>query len=174
MRWYYDTEFNDDGRTIDLISIALVSEDGREYYAVSTEFDADRCNDWVKKNVFTKLPPRSGGEWKSRAQIARDIKTLLVVPDRRHGPHNGQALPVQLWAYFAAYDHVALAQLWGAMVDLPTGMPMHTMDIKQEMVRLKLRREHLPVQQGSEHSALDDARWVKQAHEWLLRYEASL
>lgn len=30
----YDTEFLDDVRTIDLISISIVYEDGREYYAV--------------------------------------------------------------------------------------------------------------------------------------------
>ena len=39
MRIFYDTEFLDDGKTIDLISIGMVAEDGRELYAVSSEFD---------------------------------------------------------------------------------------------------------------------------------------
>ena len=39
MRYFYDTEFIDNGRIIDLISIGVVAEDGREFYAVSTEFD---------------------------------------------------------------------------------------------------------------------------------------
>ena len=39
VRYFYDTEFIDDGRTIELISIGVAAEDGREYYAVSTEFD---------------------------------------------------------------------------------------------------------------------------------------
>ena len=34
MRIFYDTEFLEDGKTIDLISIGMVAEDGREYYAV--------------------------------------------------------------------------------------------------------------------------------------------
>ena len=41
MRYFYDCEFIEDGRTIDLVSIGVVAEDGREYYAVSTEFDPD-------------------------------------------------------------------------------------------------------------------------------------
>ena len=39
MRFFYDCEFIEDGRTIDLVSIGVVDENGREFYAVSTEFD---------------------------------------------------------------------------------------------------------------------------------------
>ena len=37
MRYFYDTEFIDNGRIIDLISIGVAAEDGREFYAVSAE-----------------------------------------------------------------------------------------------------------------------------------------
>lgn len=47
MRYFYDTEFIEDGHTIELISIGVVAEDGREYYAVSTEFDPERAGSWV-------------------------------------------------------------------------------------------------------------------------------
>ena len=39
MRYFYDTEFLEDGETIDLISIGIVAEDGREYYAVNLNAD---------------------------------------------------------------------------------------------------------------------------------------
>jgi uncharacterized protein YjfI (DUF2170 family) len=39
VKYFYDTEFIDNGRIIDLISIGVVAEDGREYYAISTEFN---------------------------------------------------------------------------------------------------------------------------------------
>ena len=35
-RYFYDTEFIEDGTTIDLVSIGVVDETGREFYAVST------------------------------------------------------------------------------------------------------------------------------------------
>ena len=38
-RFFYDTEFIEDGTTIDLVSIGVVDETGREFYAVSTQFD---------------------------------------------------------------------------------------------------------------------------------------
>ncbi len=41
VRYFYDTEFIDNGRTIELISIGVAAEDGREYYAISTEFDPE-------------------------------------------------------------------------------------------------------------------------------------
>ena len=40
---------------IDLISIAIVCEDGRSLYRISNEFDEKKADDWVKKNVINKL-----------------------------------------------------------------------------------------------------------------------
>ena len=56
MRFFYDCEFIEDGTTIDLVSIGVVGEDGREFYAVSTEFDGGRAGAWVRANVLPKLP----------------------------------------------------------------------------------------------------------------------
>ena len=38
---------------------------------------------------------------------------------------------MELWAWYAAYDHVALAQLWGAMPALPRAIPRFTKDLRQ-------------------------------------------
>lgn len=58
MRYFYDCEFIEDGRTIELVSIGVACEDGREFYAVSTEFDPERAGPWVRRHVLPKLPPR--------------------------------------------------------------------------------------------------------------------
>lgn len=55
MRYWYDTEFIEDGKTIDLISIAVVAQDGRELSMQSTEFDPSKASLWVKENVFPHL-----------------------------------------------------------------------------------------------------------------------
>lgn len=44
--------------SIELISIGLVDDEGKEYYAINKHFKESRCNDWVKENVLTKLPSR--------------------------------------------------------------------------------------------------------------------
>ena len=51
-RYFYDCEFIEDGRTIDLVSIGVVDEHGREFYAVSTEFDDRAAVPWVRRNVL--------------------------------------------------------------------------------------------------------------------------
>jgi hypothetical protein len=144
MKWFLDTEFHEDGRVIDLISIALVCEDGREYYAVSSDFNPDDCSDWVKSNVLPYLPPRA--TWKTRAEIASEIEALVLSDEFRP----------EFWAYFADYDWVALCQLYGRMIDLPKGFPFYCNDLKQEMARLQFPKPPGP---ANEHDALVDARW---------------
>lgn len=121
MRYFYDLEFIEDGRVIDLVSIGIVGEDGREYYAVSTEFDPERAGPWVRANVLPKLPPPASKTWQSRAAIRDGILDFLTA-----GPGD-----IELWAWVAAYDHVALCQLWGPMTALPRSMPRFTRELKQ-------------------------------------------
>lgn len=40
MKYWLDTEYDDSASQVVLISVGVVAEDGREFYAVSTEFDA--------------------------------------------------------------------------------------------------------------------------------------
>lgn len=161
MRWFMDTEFAEDGRTIELISIALVNENGGFYYAVSKEFDPAKCNPWVRENVLPKLPPLEPGNfWKTRTEIAADVRDLLV-GDR---PENEPAQKPEIWGYFADYDWVVFCQLFGRMVDLPRGMPFFCRDLKQHMETYGVRKEELPRQDtAGEHDALADARWIRTA-----------
>src|SRR5205823_1344351 len=77
VRFFYDCEFVEDGRTIDLVSIGVVDENGREFYAVSTEFDESRAIPWVRENVLSQLPPPGDKVWRSRAQIREELFAYL-------------------------------------------------------------------------------------------------
>lgn len=57
MRYFLDTEFIEDGRTIDLLSIGIVCEDGREFYAEVDQRDVDheKADEWVRTNVISHL-----------------------------------------------------------------------------------------------------------------------
>ena len=145
MRYFYDCEFIEDGRTIDLVSIGVVAEDGREFYAVSTQFDPSRAIDWVRKHVLDKLPPPADKAWRPLGRIRDDLLAFLTAPGE----------PIELWAWMASYDHVALAQLWGAMPALPREIPRFTKDLRQ--LWDDRGRPHLPAMSGR-HDALVDAR----------------
>lgn len=51
---FLDTEFTDFAKP-DLISIALVCEDGREFYAERTDYHRDACSKFVRETVIPLL-----------------------------------------------------------------------------------------------------------------------
>src|SRR5205085_9290834 len=112
---------------------------------VSTEFDPDRAIPWVRRNVLDKLPAPADRAWRSRERIRDDLLAFLTRPGEE----------VELWAWFAAYDHVALAQLWGPMTALPRVIPRFTKDLRQ--LWDDRGRPVLPEASGR-HDALVDAR----------------
>lgn len=180
MRYFYDCEFIEDGHTIELISIGIVASDGREYYAVNADVSQDRIiqHSWLRENVWPSLPtipypkhryafghveqPSLGRldlrdpDVRPRATIATEVRDFLLAP--------GPETPIELWAYYGAYDHVALAQLFGPMVKLPAGLPMFTRDIMQAADGVPTG---LPEQESGLHNALEDARHVKVMWEYL-------
>jgi hypothetical protein len=152
-RYFYDCEFIEDGRTIDLVSIGVVDEHGREFYAISTEFDASAAVPWVRRNVLDRLPSPGNPAWRSRARSREDLHAFLIEPLRAE-ERRGEEL--ELWAWYAAYDHVVLAQLWGRMPDLPRGIPRFTKDLRQ--LWDEKGRPPLPQAEQQRHDALVDAR----------------
>lgn len=172
MRFYVDTEFLHTSRTIDLISIGVVAEDGRELYAVSSDmpWSAIMRNDWLVANVVPALPLRA--DWdvplldrrhpdvKSRVDIRRQLMTFfLSSPDA-----------VEMWGWYSGFDYVVLSQLFGTMLDWPRSLPMWINDLRQDTERLGAY-QLLPVQQQGEHHALADARWNKEVGEFLRIHE---
>ncbi|MEJ7772005.1 MAG: polyadenylate-specific 3'-exoribonuclease AS [Geodermatophilaceae bacterium] len=145
-RYFYDTEFIENGSTIDLISIGMVDETGREFYAVSTEFDPEQAIPWVRRHVIEKLPPPASPLWRSRRKIRDDLLAYLSGPGEE----------IELWAWYAAYDHVALAQLWGPMTELPRSIPRYTCELRQRWQDLGC--PELPSAGQDAHNALADAR----------------
>lgn len=161
MKIFLDTEFYEDGRTIDLISIALVAEDGREYYACNKEFDLKRMtqegNGWLWKHVMPHIPPfKSDKLWRTRAQIRQDVHNFCSQLD--YGKP-------EFWAYYADYDWIVFCQLFGRMGNLPKSFPMYCNDLKQYINLFETYT--LPKSPDNAHDALADARWNKAAYEWL-------
>lgn len=169
MKFFIDTEFIEDGKTIDLISIGIVAEDGREFYAMNSDCDWTKASDWVKENVLNHLPLKPEDKpkaeyllqgWRHHRHIGGDVIKFI---DNDPKP--------EFWAYYADYDWVVFCQLFGTMMDLPDSFPMYCRDIKQECDRLG--NPKLPEQGKGEHNALDDARWNQQAYNFLSTYSAS-
>lgn len=186
MRYYYDTEFLEDGSTIALISIGIVNEDGEAYYAVNAEVSESlnpddlgkriAKSDWLMKNVAPHLPlygevKRYSGSSSAWMPPPLDTKSTTVRPAwvianevREFLAEGGD--DIELWADYAAYDHVALMQLYGPMIRRPKHIPMYTNDI-QQAARMVGGLDYLPEQQGTAHNALEDALHVKHCYDVL-------
>lgn len=151
MKIFFDTEFYENGRTIDLISIGIVREDGLTYYAERADASVTAGQtEWLKENVKPHL--MGGLTEKFLTEIAIDI--VRFVGERP-----------EFWAYYADYDWVVLCQLYGTMMQLPKGWPMYCRDVKQLCDALGNPR--LPKQESAKHNALADALHVKLMWEFL-------
>lgn len=148
MKYWFDTEFIEDGKTIELLSIGIVDENGRTYYA---ELDVDRsqANAFVREHVL----PHLIGIRQTADEVKADIRAFV-----------GDDIP-EFWGYYSAYDWVALCQLFGTMMDLPRGWPMYCRDLQQVIDENSIA--DVPVQDEADiHHALSDALWTKRAWEY--------
>jgi hypothetical protein len=156
MKYFLDTEFIEgfhkpmfgkNRHFIDLISIGVVREDGKSYYAISTDFKNKDADPWVLANVIATLPKRKvnrnpqGGDsprvieesllWKSNEQIKYDLLNFFGC----YQDHLFWRAPpgIEVYAYYADYDWVLFCSLFGRMIDLPKGFPMYCIDLKQTL-----------------------------------------
>lgn len=131
---------------------------------------------------------------KSRKSIANEVHGFCsddVLSIDKAKFYNVQHKTVDLYAYYGAYDHVALMWLFGIMMDKPKCLPMFSHDLKSifqqiedenvlktingnadgspiqpPIVPLKYR-DNYPTQDNA-HNALDDALWNKKLYEFLV------
>jgi 3'-5' exoribonuclease-like protein len=190
-RYFLDTEFVDNGSTIDLISIGIVCEDGRELYLQSCEFSLRGANDWVKENVFPWLhiclhtPGGHELSWQMQQhRFANKGQCTFKDPEkgiiRAHddclwrtraqirdeikfffNPSDG----IELWGWCAGYDFVALCQLFGTMMDLPQGWSHYICDFQYVLDGRHIPDDQLPQQESGVHNALEDAKHLKKLWE---------
>lgn len=177
MRIFYDWEFYEDGQRIYPISVGMVAEDGRELYVVNADMPAPLIADhpWLMENVVPHLPTRAdyvadrymGISLDFRHPDVRplDLVREMVLQFVRETPSP------ELWAWYGAYDHVCLAQLFGPMVTMPREIPWFTNDIRT-LALLAGPEAQLkePGQVGRVHHALDDAKHDAQLFDHYMRH----
>jgi hypothetical protein len=197
--YWIDTEFLDTGSTIDLVSIGLVCEDGRELYLQSLGFNLNKANEWVQANVFPHLQLcqhigtaeksvesvlwtqmsdhgfLGGGchtrdligfspecPWRTREQIRDEVKAFV---------NAGEGKP-EFIGWCSSYDHVALCQLFGTMMDIPNGWPHYITEFQQILDGRGVYDDQLPQQEEGTHNALEDARHLKKLWGYIVRNDA--
>lgn len=145
MKYFVDTEYDwhpKEGRIVP-ISIGIVAEDGREFYALTTDYIPGRCSPFVEGHVLPFVTADVGYVpiHNNRPVIAGLIRKFI-----------GPDCP-EFWGDYAAFDYVVLSMVMGEFADWPQGWPMHINDCRQEVV------PELP--SAVPHHALADARAIR-------------
>ncbi|WP_122882460.1 3'-5' exoribonuclease [Burkholderia pseudomallei] len=141
MRIFIDTEFTS-LHDPELISIALVAEDGAEFYGESNDFDQVRCSDFVREVVLPQLGTPAGRSM-PYLELRREVQEWLGRISRRDRP---------IVCYDFDGDLQLLERLLGGA--LPPGWQHENIWTKLSSFRMG---EFFAVQ-GHKHHALWDAR----------------
>lgn len=141
MKYFFDTEFIDTGREIHLISIGMVDELGREFYAEVDDYPQEKLSPWLKENVC----PHLSGPVLRRHDLGEQLVSFI-----------GAGTP-EFFAWFGSYDFVCLSQIYGPLMQKPRGWPHRFTEIAQ--LPGLTRQTRLPEKPKNAHNALADAKW---------------
>ncbi len=86
--YFIDTEFIEDGSTIELISIAIVN-DNRKLYYQNKDCDFNKADNWIRRNVLANLNGFdintlsiiNNDNWLTKQEIAIKVKESFIPSD---------------------------------------------------------------------------------------------
>jgi len=184
MKIFFDTEFTGLHANTTLISIGMISDNNRKFYAELTDFSREQLDDWIKDNVISNLMFKS--------IINKDITKAMQLEDTLVVLGNKQFVRMKLLEWLDSfedkiqfvsdvchYDMVLLIDLLaGNALNLPDYISPVCHDINQDIAYLlnitdqeafNLNREKLAgiTNNVTKHNALFDAEVIKAIHDKL-------
>lgn len=169
---FFDTEFTGLHQGTTLISIGLVSECGKTFYAESTEFDKSQVDEWLQKNVVDKLESVKHG-WTSYFNPKPNEDMFIGgLSGIRHSLELwlSQFEQVEMWSDCLSYDWVLFCQLFGHAFNIPKNVYYIPFDIcilfKVKGIDPDISREKFAFGEayneilGQKHNALHDAKVI--------------
>ena len=183
MNLFFDCEFTGLRKDTTLVSIGIVAENGKKFYAEFSDCDESQCDDWIKENVL-KHTILAGNDTLA-ARLGEDSNTTVVLgskADIRYelGEWLKQFDGVQFVSDVCRYDMVLLIDIFGGAFDLPKNISAVCHDINQDIAKhygisereaFDKSREDIVAElcgsiiAGDKHNALYDAEVIKAIYE---------
>lgn len=134
MKIFFDTEFTGLHKDTTLISIGLVSQDGKQFYAEFTDYDGKQVGDWIQENVIRNTLLFL---WRTRESTYIENFHCGNKEEISFMLHNwlSQFDTVELVSDCSHYDMVLFADLFGSAYNLPSNVCPACFDICQEIAR---------------------------------------
>lgn len=174
-RIFFDTEFTGLHQKTTLISLGMVSDCGKTFYAELTDYDQKQIDSWLQKNVIDNLflpPLPDAAICKIDYSEFKDKGNLTY----KGGMQNladaimdwlGQFGKVEIWSDCLAYDWVLFCSVFGHAFDIPDNVYYIPFDIcalfKIKGIDPDISRENFSDIKEVErkHNALHDAKVIK-------------
>jgi len=178
MKIFFDTEFTGLHKGTSLISIGLISEDGKTFYAELTDYDETQVDEWLRENVIKNLFLKE----KERT-ISECLKASItdgIVEVYGNGEYVKETLrlwleqfdKVEMWSDCLAYDWVLFNDIFGHAFNIPSNVYYIPFDIctlfKIKGIDPDISREEFAGIDGQKHNALHDAKVIKACYEKLM------
>ena len=185
---FYDFEMTGLHKNTTPISLGIVSEDGKKFYAEFTDYDESQCNDWIKENVIKNLKLAGMGVGVSDTDENPPLR--IVMGDKRYIRQEAnewlrQFNKIQFVSDVCHYDFVLLIDLLtngGTALDLPENISAVCHDLNMDIARhfhvsdreaFDMSREKImndlckteDIVTGNKHNSLYDAEVIKAIYE---------
>lgn len=175
MKIFYDTEFTGLHQNAALISIGMVAENGRKFYAEFNDYKrpgAHKPDEWVEENVIKNLMIEEDYKFNTMDDDYWEIKwDVQNVRDGLEKWLKSFGEEIELWSDCLAYDWVLFCELFGGALHIPECVYYIPFDIctlfKAKRVDPDVSREKFAGMSGVKHNALFDAEVIKRCHEAL-------
>jgi hypothetical protein len=182
MNIYFDTEFTGLHKNTTLISIGLISEDGKTFYAEFTDYDKRQCDTWINENVISHLSLDIIGVHKDSWKDSK-IKGNKSLIKFYLSMWLSQFENVQLISDVCHYDMMLFVDIFGSAWDLPKNVNPSCHDINQDIAEwcgitekqaFDMSREEIlnsceKIIEGDKHNALYDAKIIKGIYEEVIK-----
>lgn len=125
MKIFFDTEFTGLHQRTTLISIGLIAQDGKTFYAEFIDYDQTQVDDWLKENVIRKLILPNEGNGVGVEGFVGDTTFI-----RRHlESWLSQFDSAEMWSDCLSYDWVLFCNLFGGAFNIPKNIYYIPFDI---------------------------------------------
>ena len=180
MKIFFDTEFTGLHKNTTLISIGLIDENGRTFYAEFTDYDESQCDDWIKEHVINNLVL---APYYNPNHLFEKLGYMFIYGDKQYVKKSLEEwlLPydkVELVSDVCHYDMVLFIDIFGTAWDLPRCINPACHDINQDIARyyelteteaFDYSREKILDNcdikiEGDKHNSLYDAKVIKEIY----------
>lgn len=177
MKIFFDTEFTGLHKNTSLISIGLISENGKTFYAELYDYDKTQVNTWIQENVLVNtsyLKDSNNMDIASKSYDCVYMPTTMEYLKEDLSAWLSQFDTVELWSDCLAYDWVLFCDIFGDAFSIPSNIYYIPFDIctlfKMKGIDPDINREQFAGIQGNKHNALHDANVIKTCYERLTGY----